>query len=366
MSDTNPNWLATWQTRAREAVAAFNQPRRAAFYLKTDAPPVEPLLQGDDASLLPALSALSRLHLDQEIVRLHPLTAQGTHHRLVHAELADGEQIVFRLAAPGPVPAFELGIDEMLAGTLKQAGVPVTRFCFTDHTRAHLPCDVAAMSLAAGSPLKTFEDAESQFMTDTLLEDWGGTLALLHQITADRFGLLDVTQWVLAGDTNITGLLPRWRDHIHTRLQEHVRACRDLQAVDATEAAAIERLFAGADDLLNTAPSRLLHGDPGHHNAFSDGARITAVIDWEDALAGDPVFDLAYWGTFVRDWMREPLLRGYSEISPLPDDFERRYWLYFLRVSLSKTVHRHRAGLQDQPGRHPASQRIQRALAKLK
>lgn len=89
------------------------------------------------------------------------------------------------------------------------------------------------------------------------------------------------------------------------------------------------------------------------------------MIDWEDSLCGDPIFDVAYWGTFCRDEMRAEFLRGYETVQILPEDFERRYWLYYLRVAISKTVHRHLFGVKDRPGRAPASRRIQKALSRL-
>jgi Ser/Thr protein kinase RdoA (MazF antagonist) len=89
------------------------------------------------------------------------------------------------------------------------------------------------------------------------------------------------------------------------------------------------------------------------------------LIDWEDCLAGDPVFDIAFWATFHPERRHDVFLEGYRGVRDLPDDFELRFWLYFLRTALSKTVLRHRFGLQDKPGRPPASLRIHRGLEKV-
>lgn len=46
----------------------------------------------------------------------------------------------------------------------------------------------------------------------------------------------------------------------------------------------------------------LIHGDFGSNNVLTDGGRITAVIDWSEALYGDPLYDLAnifFW----RPWL---------------------------------------------------------------
>jgi hygromycin-B 4-O-kinase len=43
---------------------------------------------------------------------------------------------------------------------------------------------------------------------------------------------------------------------------------------------------------------KLIHGDFGSFNVLSDGQRITALIDWELSMFGDPVFEcgnLIFW-----------------------------------------------------------------------
>lgn len=47
---------------------------------------------------------------------------------------------------------------------------------------------------------------------------------------------------------------------------------------------------------------RLVHGDFGSNNVLTDQGRITAVIDWSEALFGDPIYDVAnifFW----RPWL---------------------------------------------------------------
>lgn len=49
-------------------------------------------------------------------------------------------------------------------------------------------------------------------------------------------------------------------------------------------------------------PRRLVHGDFGSNNVLTDGRRIVAVLDWECALAGDPLYDAAnvfFWAPWL-------------------------------------------------------------------
>ncbi|MFK0162562.1 phosphotransferase family protein [Rhizobium sp. NPDC090279] len=62
---------------------------------------------------------------------------------------------------------------------------------------------------------------------------------------------------------------------------------------------------------------RLVHGDFGSNNVLVDGAVITGVIDWSEALFGDPLYDVAnifFW----RPWLAcmEAQARYFEEHEP--------------------------------------------------
>ena len=97
-------------------------------------------------------------------------------------------------------------------------------------------------------------------------------------------------------------------------------------------------------DKFEVAQPVLVHGDIANHNTFTENGKLTALIDWEDCLSGDPVFDLAYYGTgcYGHDEWKEWFLDGYIKVNPLGDDFEKRYWAYYLRIALAKSIVRYR------------------------
>jgi hygromycin-B 4-O-kinase len=47
---------------------------------------------------------------------------------------------------------------------------------------------------------------------------------------------------------------------------------------------------------------QLVHGDFGSNNLLTDGRRITGVIDWSEAMVGDPLYDVANI-LFWRSWL---------------------------------------------------------------
>jgi hygromycin-B 4-O-kinase len=186
-------------------------------------------------------------------------------------------------------------------------------------------------------------------------------LARVHAIRGAGAGPLSLVQ-LRSGV--IAGLQPSWPKFIRLRLEEHLRDCEAMGAMKAAEAGRAREAF--TDPLLGNAPSHsLLHGDPGGHNFILRGDTVVGIIDWEDAMVGDPVFELASMCTFQPQRRHAAILEGYG-MALAPGSAEaRRFWLYFLRIALAKTVHRHRFGYTDAPGRAPAAKRIQLALKEL-
>jgi hygromycin-B 4-O-kinase len=70
----------------------------------------------------------------------------------------------------------------------------------------------------------------------------------------------------------------------------------DLFETGPMEKEVFEKISGAIEKLLPYVPEerRLLHGDVAPNNVIWQGKRITGLVDWEHALAGDPVWDLAY------------------------------------------------------------------------
>jgi hypothetical protein len=74
---------------------------------------------------------------------------------------------------------------------------------------------------------------------------------------------------------------------------------------NATAHVAGQWLLAHADDVVPSSRLCLLQGDFGFHNMLVDGARVTALVDWEAASIGPPARELAAaWSvaTFLMGW----------------------------------------------------------------
>jgi aminoglycoside phosphotransferase (APT) family kinase protein len=336
---------------------AFRQLRQSLFYPKADLPIPDEALRGagrsDPIVCNEEIANICGHSLGQPVRAVTPLSEQGTYHQLSRVELASGSRAIFRASAiPTLGRDYPLLLDAAVGEKLKANGLPMVQVHAVDLSRTRCNTDYSILQEAEGAPLKHFDGDEPRMLV--LLGKLGRFLARLHQIRVAGFGLLDA-------NTPLQGSQSSWRDYIHVKLENHIQFCENLQVIDASVADRIRVVFSACNGLLDSAPSALLHGDPGSHNVFANDD-ITCMIDWEDALSGDPVYEIAFWATFHPERRHAAFLNGYRSAAELPDDFEIRFWLYFLRVALAKTVVRHRLGLRDVPGREPASQRVMKAL----
>jgi fructosamine-3-kinase len=346
---------------------SFRQRRRATFYPKTDAPVSDQALRSGAALAVSSAEIIDLCGkaLGQEPAWAAPLDQQGTFHTLFHVALPASRRVVVRLSSFSPgVRDYSLCAGQWASSQVRAAGLPAVRVLCVDLSRRLVSFDYEILEHAQGQPLSSMDHDEPRMRR--MLEALGTVLAGIHQITVDGFGWIDVAPGQ-GGQPEATGrgLFDSWPEYLLVNFAAHLQACLEIGAITPRERAWIEAAYDDLAGQLGPIQPALLHGDLSSRNVFADGLGITALLDWEDCLAGDPVYDLAFWATFHPAGRHASLLDAYAAARPLPADFEPRFWLYYLRIALSKTVQRHRFGYTDLPGRPPASRRIQQALARL-
>ncbi len=183
----------------------------------------------------------------------------------------------------------------------------------------------------------------------------GSKLLQLHKIKGVGAGLLINT-------APLTGVFSHWHNYLMADLSEHLEYLMLFDLLSDKDALEIRELM---DFFINTCEVKansLLHGDLNDHNLFYDREGISDIIDWEDALIGDAVFDLASWATFHPEEEINILLNEYYRESFRPHDFFIRFWIYYLRVSVCKMVILHQRKFFNLTR---AQDRIELALNKL-
>ncbi len=188
-----------------------------------------------------------------------------------------------------------------------------------------LPEPFAVMTLLAGRPLSTVDGPVPAGVYGHL----GRLLAELHRITAAAWGYV-TTGVIDRQPTNTAYTLGQFE----TKLRRYGTLGGDPALGDAI--ARHVRRHAGL--LAACTRPALCHNDFHDGNVLvdgiGDGMRVTGYLDVENAVAADPLLDLAktdYYALRHHPAKRAAFLRGYG---PLPPDAPARMALYQLHHAL--------------------------------
>ena len=338
------------------------------FYAKTDIAcddvrlrQLRDTAQDEAVRRTPMIETAVKSLLGLDPIDVAPAPRQGTFH-LVHSVRGSMPPLVVRSSRVDVLdPDDALNIEAVVAPYLSRARVPHAPVRAVEvGTKRVAPFDLAIQDMASGESLRDLPETVSE--CPDLLRSVGQVMRDLHAIEGSGGGPVCLQT---GDDEELRGLHPDWRDYMMLNLEAHVAGCRAIGAVTSDQSEAILEIFINQAAIWHDVPMRLLHGDLGNHNIFVQNNAVAALIDWEDALIGDPAFDVAMWLTFHPPRRHAAFLQGYGPAAQ-DDGFRLRCALSFLRIALSKTVHRHRFAYLDLPGRQPAQERIQRGMIAVK
>lgn len=111
-------------------------------------------------------------------------------------------------------------------------------------------------------------------------------------------------------DPSGTGRFASWRDFLAEVIEDHAdgyyRHWHEFFRDGSLEREVYETIYRHMLHLLPHCPEEraLIHNDYWFMNIIGEGERITGVIDWANALYGDPLYEIARlsWGAAYPDW----------------------------------------------------------------
>jgi hygromycin-B 7''-O-kinase len=208
---------------------------------------------------------------------------------------------------------------------------PTPRILHTDAGRSHPHCHAyTVMTLLPGQPLS----AVSAHLTESELEhvyrQMGSILAALHGIAQDAFGYLTTT---------VLDPQPTNTAYMTGQFARKLREFADLGGDHALRSAIERHVAERAQLFVACKRASLCHNDFHEGNVLvardqHDGWQVTGFIDVENAIAADPLIDLAKTDSYsVRGHHAKlaGLLDGYG---PRGDHFRERHALYRLYHAL--------------------------------
>jgi thiamine kinase-like enzyme len=164
-------------------------------------------------------------------------------------------------------------------------------------------------------------------------------MARINSIRTNKFGWFDLSK------DEFIGTQSSWQDYLKLDLDWHLSELSKYYLFTDCD----RKFFIKCLELCNCDDPRLLHGDLNDKNILITDRLKVELIDWETALSGDPIYDLAFLCTFT--WAQEysnHIISLYGQMTYIErPDFSFRFWTYFLRISIAKFLILKQNGITD-------------------
>ena len=248
-------------------------------------------------------------------------------------------------------PQFAKFSNERAAYELLAPGsLPVPTVIALDESRRMVPYDYIIITRLPGANVAESQAALTSPQREALAWEAGRSLAHLHTFAFAQFGKLnDLPHQPF----------PTWPTFFHDYARRYMDPAGQTGLVDAGTLARLQVVLNQTHDLLaRVERGVLVHSDFHYENLLQEGGQLTGILDFEWALAGDPIMD------FMAAPTREAQLpgseaifvAGYRSSGPLNAAHDRRLTVYRLFLALETAVTDHRQG-------NPAG--VQPALAEM-
>ena len=287
------------------------------------------------------LEAVAREALGSEVVlRSARELTEGTFNTAYALHLADGRQVVLKVAPPPDVPVLTyerhlLRTEALCLRTFaRRTTVPVPQLLHVGSTSAAAPRDYVLTSLVPGASWASRAEAMAPAERRRLRRQLGRHVAAMHQVTGEeRFGYP-------APGSPLTGRT--WAGAYQRIIAALVDDAKRYGAQLPLPAEEIgQRLSAAAETaLVPIQVPVLVHFDLWDGNILVDdgprGPVITGIIDHERALWADPAVDFASLALLSDIGEDADFLAGYRDAGgPVVLDAATRYRLHLYRAHLA-------------------------------
>ncbi|SFS64623.1 aminoglycoside phosphotransferase family protein [Paenibacillus sp. BC26] len=178
-------------------------------------------------------------------------------------------------------------------------------YCYRHFASADLPIpeiitigeldDAYAYCISRRVPGVTLQDMNSSDMLSA-------AVPVMKALEAMSSAKMEGTDGYGPFNENGMGRFGKWRDFIRSITEsssydwDAVKPCLNVRQIESYMQV-IEAFAPHCPEVR-----QLVHGDFGSNNVLTKGGRITGVIDWSEAMIGDPLYDIAnifFWRTWL-------------------------------------------------------------------
>lgn len=274
---------------------------------------------------VPGLAALLREHFGAGIEPLQPLTG-GVFSRAYGFAVEGCEYVVRINSAPHAAGSFAK--DEYAGRAFASADLPIPRIVARGATG---DWHYAISERVAGRPLSICSESERQRALSSALD------------TLEAAGKADTSTSQGYGDWGVdgNGKFGSWQAYLADVIENHAEGYYQdwhrLFETSCLERDVYETVYERMLELSGRCPNEraLIHNDFHFDNVLANGERITGVVDWANALYGDPLYDVAWLDrpSLVPGWWYDDSDILWERFGGAPD-YKTRITCYQLHVGL--------------------------------
>ena len=282
------------------------------------------------------VASVNHILKDDKLIKLKPFDLKsqmnlGNVNSVRKGELSSGKKMIIRLHPKGVANGY-FYVESLVAELARENGLPSYQ-TFAIHDLENLDdFSFQVIESLPGVAVQRWLESHSQDEAK-LLYQIGQNMAKIHQIRVSGFGPFNNTQAKL---NNLVGLHDNLMDSVRAGLNFNLKILTQEGLINDTQVKEIKNLFSSSNLLLKLDQAVLVHNDFADWNLLTDGQVITGILDWDEAVAGDPIMDIACWSTFFDPDRIEGFLAGYWSVASKPDDFQERFEFFRLRYVISK------------------------------
>jgi hygromycin-B 7''-O-kinase len=230
--------------------------------------------------------------------------------------------------------SFCLHNERLAYDLLAQQSLPVPRVLLLDDSRTLIPYDYVITTRLPGRTLASSWRHLTPQRRQRLVYAIGRCLARVHGCILGAFGKLHSLNCA------------SWADYVHKYVEPYLRSARDEHLLEPRVCTGIDRLLGRVMGDWEDAQPALIHCDFHYGNVLHVDGRLSGILDFEWALAGDPAYDLVI--SHVRERMvpgsEAALIAGYQSVRPLGPNHQERVRCYQVIRHLERAVRCQRLG----------------------
>jgi fructosamine-3-kinase len=315
-------------------------PRHSIYYWKSDRPAA---FHGTDKHFhRDAHESLFigelRQHFPGKLIALRPAVGQGNH--ITWLVTVNGTEFFARIE-DGPERDDYIEVESHVLAEVRALGIPAPRVHGVDASRLRVPFAWQLLENIPHSDLNQLHK-EGRLHVARVAGDIGAAVARWQAILLPSFGPFNSA--VLRRENRLEGFHQRYEDYFFLHFDRHLQFLVERGFLQAHDAEEMKTEIKRHRSLLALEQGCLVHKDLALWNILGTETEISAFIDWDDAIGGDPMDDLSLLGCFYDGNVLGAAVRGYAGVRPLPNDHRRRFWLHLMRNMIVKSVIRVGAG----------------------